>query len=69
MLPDSQDRNWPRLLDQVRELTRIRHYSIRAELAYVRWIKRSILFHSKHHPLEMSADEVTAFLSQATGNR
>lgn len=47
MSPDSQDRNSPRLLDQVRELIRIRHYSIRTEQAYVQWIKRFILFHDK----------------------
>jgi integron integrase len=53
----------PRLLDQVRELIRIRHYSIRTEQAYLQWIRRFILFHRKRHPLEMGAPEVTAFLS------
>jgi integrase len=52
-----------RLLDQVRELIRIRHYSIRTEQAYVQWIKRFILFHGKRHPREMGAEELTAFLS------
>jgi integron integrase len=55
--------NQPRLLDQVREAIRIRHYSIRTEEAYVSWIKRYILFHGKHHPLEMGEDEITQFLS------
>lgn len=59
MSPDSQDRTSPRLLDQVRELIRIRHYSIRTEQAYVQWIKRFILFHDKRHPLALGADEVT----------
>jgi hypothetical protein len=40
MSPDSQDRNSLRLLDQVRELIRSRHYSIRTEQAYVQWIRR-----------------------------
>ncbi|GFE79569.1 hypothetical protein GCM10011487_15690 [Steroidobacter agaridevorans] len=69
MSPDSQDRNSPRLLDQVRELIRIRHYSIRTEQAYVQWIKRFILFHDKRHPLELGADEVTAFLSHLAVKR
>lgn len=69
MSPESQDRNSPRLLDQVRELIRIRHYSIRTEQAYVQWIKRFILFHNKRHPLEMGADEVTAFLSHLAVKR
>ncbi|HXF06500.1 MAG TPA: phage integrase N-terminal SAM-like domain-containing protein [Blastocatellia bacterium] len=32
----------PRLLDQVRELIRLKHYSIRTKEAYVRWIKKYI---------------------------
>lgn len=53
----------PRLLDQVRELIRIRHYSIRTEEAYVQWIRRFIVFHGKRHPKDMGAPELTAFLS------
>lgn len=32
-----------RLLDQVREVIRVKHYSIRTEEAYVQWIRRFIL--------------------------
>jgi integron integrase len=53
----------PRLLDQVREVIRIRHYSVRTEKAYVSWIRRFILFHNKRHPREMAGAEVTEFLS------
>jgi integron integrase len=53
----------PRLLDQVREVIRMRHYSIRTEQAYVQWIRRFILFNGKRHPREMGASELTAFLS------
>ena len=53
----------PRLLDQVREKIRLKHYSIRTEQAYVDWIKRYILFHGKRHPQEMSKREVEQFLS------
>lgn len=59
----SPDQSEPRLLDQVRELIRLRHYSIRTEQAYVQWIRRFILFHDKKHPREMGGAEVTAFLS------
>lgn len=51
------------MLDQVRELIRIRHYSIRTEQAYLQWIRRFILFHGKRHPIEMGARELTEFLS------
>ncbi len=52
----------PRLLDQVREWIRAKHYRLRTEQAYVRWIKRYIFFHDKRHPLDMSKVEVEAFL-------
>src|SRR5262245_18102327 len=57
------DPSKPRLLDRVRAAVRIRHYSRRTEEAYVAWIRRYILFHEKRHPLEMSAPELTRFLS------
>ena len=34
-----------KLLDQVREIIRLKHYSIRTEEAYVNWIRRYILFY------------------------
>jgi Phage integrase, N-terminal SAM-like domain len=43
----------PRLLEQVREAIRVRHYSLRTEETYVGWIKRFILFHGKRHPRDM----------------
>jgi hypothetical protein len=36
-----------KLLDQVRDSLRLKHYAIRTEEAYVSWIKRYILFHGK----------------------
>ena len=53
----------PKLLDQVREAIRTRHYSLRTEDAYVGWIRRFILFHGKRHSLEMGQSEITQFLS------
>ena len=53
----------PRLLDQVREKIRFKHYSIRTEQAYVDWVRRFILFHGKRHPESLGAPEVEAFLT------
>jgi hypothetical protein len=53
----------PRLLDQVREKLRYRHYSLRTERAYMDWIRRFILFHQKRHPAEMGTVEIEAFLT------
>lgn len=48
----------PKLLDQVRDRLRVKHYSIRTETQYLQWIRRFILFHDKRHPKEMGAVEV-----------
>ena len=53
----------PKLLDQLREIIRLKHYSIRTEQSYVDWAKRYILFHEKKHPKEMGAKEIAAFLT------
>ncbi|MDK2126218.1 integron integrase [Parachitinimonas caeni] len=53
----------PRLLDQMREALRLRHYSLRTEEAYTQWVKRFTLFHGKRHPREMGALEVQSFLT------
>lgn len=59
----------PRLLDQVRNLIRARHYSIRTEQAYVDWIRRFVLFHDKRHPLDMGATEVEIYLTHLAVTR
>jgi hypothetical protein len=53
----------PKLLDQVRERLRVKHYSIRTEETYLFWIRRFILFHNKRHPRDMGAAELEAFLT------
>ena len=57
-----------KLLDQLREQIRLRHYSIRTEAQYVQWVRRFVLFHGKRHPREMGAVEVTAFLTDLAVN-
>lgn len=52
-----------KLLDQVKDVIRLKHYSIRTEDSYVGWIKRFILFHDKRHPKEMGTPEIEAFLT------
>jgi integron integrase len=61
--PPQTDASAPRLLDQVRDKIRLKHYSIRTEQAYTDWVKRFVLFHKKRHPKDMSAGEVEQFLT------
>src|SRR2546427_4589378 len=67
-----------RLFDQVREVMRFHHYSLRTEKAYLQWIRRYVVFHRRpgpdpsqegngkrgwRHPREMGASEVREFLT------
>lgn len=53
----------PKLLDQLRERIRLKHYSIRTEQSYVHWAKRYLFFHKMRHPAEMGKVEIEAFLT------
>ena len=57
------------LLDRVREAVRARHYSIRTEEAYLRWIKEYILFFNKRHPSWLGAKDVRDFVSHLAVRR
>lgn len=58
-----------KLLDQVRDAIRLKHYSYRTEQSYVGWIRRYILFHNKQHPKDMGGAEVEAFLTHLAVER
>jgi site-specific recombinase XerD len=59
----------PRLLEQVQNLIRTRHYSYRTEQTYIHWIKQYIFFHGKRHPAEMGTAEVSEFLTHLAVTR
>lgn len=65
---DSRDQP-PKLLDQLREALRARHYSPRTENTYCQWVKRYILFHNVRHPAEMAEPEINAFLTDLAVKR
>lgn len=59
----------PRLLAQVRERIRLKHYSLRTEEAYLGWVRRFIIFHEMRHPADMGKREVEAFLTHLAVER
>lgn len=67
--PEKSAATPPRLLDQVRDQLRLKHYSLRTEQAYVGWIKRYIIFHGKRHPAEMGKPELESFLTSLAVQR
>jgi integron integrase len=51
-----------KLLAQVRQAIRVRHYSSRTEEAYVAWVRRFVRFCGMRHPAEVEAGEASRFL-------
>src|SRR5690242_1184086 len=60
-----------KLLDQVREVLRIKHYSIRTESCYCDWIRRYIRFHKMQSREELNGGEakIELFLSDLAVTR
>lgn len=52
-----------KILDQLRDVIRLKHYSYRTEQTYVDWVYRFIVFHNKRHPKDMGSPEIEAFLT------
>ncbi|HYV99590.1 MAG TPA: integron integrase, partial [Gemmatimonadaceae bacterium] len=52
------------LIGQLRRHLRLLHYSPRTEEAYVSWTRRFVRFTGGHHPRNVGAREITAFLSK-----
>jgi len=58
-----------KLLDQVKQAIRVRHYSYRTEQSYVMWIKRYIRFHNIQHPQNLDESDVSKFLTHLAIDR
>ena len=58
-----------KLLDQVRDVLRVKHYAYRTEKTYIFWIRRFILFHEKKHPSEMGSKQIQDFLTHLAVER
>ena len=60
----SQDQK-PKILDQVRDVMRLHHYSIHTERTYLDWIKRYIAFHRMKSRDDLAEGEkkIEAFLT------
>jgi integron integrase len=59
----------PRLLQQMREQIRLRHYSLRTERSYCDWVRRYVRFHGMRHPRQLGPQHMTAFLSSLANRR
>lgn len=73
MKPGNSPLQSARLLDQVRERIRYKHYSLSTEKVYVHWVKFFVRWHGRsgpmRHPRDMGAAEVEAFLTMLATER
>lgn len=53
----------PRLPDQVRQVARLKHFSLKTEKSYIYYIKDFIFFQNKHYPRDMGVTEIHCYLS------
>ncbi|MGM9485855.1 integron integrase [Ideonella sp. YS5] len=58
-----------KLLDQLRQHIRYRHYSLRTEEAYVHWVRAFIRFHGLKHPRSLGRAEIESFLTWLAAER
>ena len=58
-----------RLLDQVRERIRYKHYSLRTEQAYVHWVRMFVKWNGLRYPRDMRQLEIEGFLAMLANER
>ena len=62
-----------RLLEQVSEVIRYKHYSLKTEQAYLYWVRFFVRWHGRdgkmRHPRDMGGAEVTEFLTMLANER
>ena len=69
-MPGSTRSQPPKLLDQVRQVLRLHHYSIHTERAYLEWIVRYVRFHRMRSRDDLLPPEpkIEAFLTDLAVN-
>jgi site-specific recombinase XerD len=69
-MPDATRSQPPKLLDEVRHVLRLRHYSIHTERSYVEWIVRFVRFHGMRSRADLFPAEpkIESFLTDLAVN-
>jgi len=57
------------LIQKTKDVLRVRHYSLRTEYSYIRWIRDFSRYHQYRNPQELTKEHVTAYLSYLAKDR
>jgi Phage integrase, N-terminal SAM-like domain len=70
-MPAATRSQQPKLLDEVRQVLRLHHYSIHTERSYVEWIVRFLRFHSmrSREALFPAEPKIESFLTNLAVHR
>jgi len=52
-----------KLVDQIKNVIRMKHYSMSTGKTCIGWIKRYLVFHHMRHPRDMGVTDIESFLS------
>ena len=63
------DKTKPKLLKQVSDLLRVRHYSYKTEQTYLAWIRQFIRFNKLQHPASLPPTAISEFLTHLAVER
>ena len=55
-------------IESIRNILRVKRYSLQTEKAYLYWIRKLIFFHNKRHPRDMTESDVELFLTHLAIN-
>ena len=56
-------------LQSLRDVLRVKRYSLQTEKSYLYWTKYFTMFNDKYHPKEMGSSEINHFLTHLAINR
>lgn len=59
----------PKLLDRLRTMIRLKHYSYKTEKSYCYWVRQYIYFHKMKHPADMKENEIGQFINHLASEK
>lgn len=59
----------PKLIDQIKTVMKVYHFSKRTEEAYIKWIKEYIVFNKKIYPVNLGTNDISRYINYLATTR